>query len=116
MPSLVVIVGMSFSVVGILNFPTQHRQSFRNATSFGITCSGASSISQWPEPYDHDALDIVVRPGAPARSGIASPAFSPVSTSIGIVSLVLAKPAKSLASCSKARNTSKPARMAPGCA
>src|SRR5688572_31081480 len=43
-------------------------------------------------------------------------AFSPVRTSIGIFSLVLEKVAKSLASCSKARNTSKPARIAPGCA
>ena len=44
------------------------------------------------------------------------PDFSPPSTSIGIVSLVFAKTALSLASWSKLRNTSMPAFIAPGCA
>ena len=87
----------------------------KNCTSLGMTWSGASSISQWPEPVmmTPSTLSSTIRPWSIRNC---PPAFSPLSTSIGMVSLVLANPAKSLASCSKARNTSKPARMAPGCA
>ncbi len=85
----------------------------RKATSFGMTWSGASSTSQWPEPVTMtpSTLSSTMRPWS-IRNW--PPAFSPDSTSIGMVSLVLANSAKSFASCSKARKTSKPARMAPG--
>ncbi len=87
----------------------------RNATSSGITWSGASSISQCPDPLTTTPFTFVATRRAWSIRN--SPeAFSPVSTSTGIASGVAASAAKSCASFSKLRKYSKPARIPPGCA
>src|SRR6516165_1813540 len=56
----------------------------RNSTSFGMTWSGASSMSQWPAlSMTAPSTSVATRRPCPMRN---SPdAFSPASTNIGIV-------------------------------
>jgi uncharacterized protein YgiM (DUF1202 family) len=87
----------------------------KNASSRATNSSGRSSAIQWPQWSITPPLTSVATARALCRETSPVPA-APPSASTGIGSGVRADSRLSAASCGKARNQSKPARMPPGAA